>query len=46
MLTCEFCNEAKKDVTVRRDTFALDVNNEDVRVAMCDACEVIRAGEV
>ncbi|MFF4574859.1 hypothetical protein [Streptomyces sp. NPDC001410] len=42
MMHCEFCGEAKPDVTVRQDPFAWVVLDEDDQVPMCDRCEQTR----
>ncbi|MFI6730914.1 hypothetical protein [Streptomyces atratus] len=44
-MKCEFCHEAKPDVTVRRDPFAWEVCDEDWQIPMCDTCEGDRADE-
>lgn len=41
-MRCQYCNEDKPDVTVRRDPFAWGVSDQDVQEPMCDACEQIR----
>lgn len=45
-MKCEFCNEARPDVRVRRDPFAWEVCNEDWQIPLCDACEQDRADDV
>ncbi|MFJ2374977.1 hypothetical protein ACIOZL_19540 [Streptomyces sp. NPDC087769] len=44
-MKCEFCHQAKPDVTVRRDPFAWEVNDEDWQIPLCDDCEQLRADE-
>lgn len=43
---CEFCGQAKPDVSVRRDPYAWDVNDEEWLVPLCDLCEQSRAEAV
>ncbi|WP_409056810.1 hypothetical protein [Streptomyces sp. SYP-A7185] len=44
-MRCAYCNEAKPDVTIRRDPFAWEVGDQDVQEPICDACEQSRADE-
>lgn len=41
-MTCEFCDQEKPDVQVRRDPFAWEVNDEDWQIPMCSECEQTR----
>lgn len=44
-MRCQFCRQAKPDVTVRRDPYAWEVDDKDWRVPMCDGCEQVRADD-
>ena len=44
-MNCEFCNEDKPDVSVRRDPLAWEVWDEEWDVPMCNACENDRADD-
>ncbi len=46
LLVCDSCHKAKKDVQVCLDPYALDVNNEEVEVQLCDDCCTERAMDI
>lgn len=45
-LTCESCHESKRDAKSCIDPYSLDINNEEVKVVLCDLCYIDRVEDI
>ncbi|MFJ6382987.1 hypothetical protein ACIQI7_23665 [Kitasatospora sp. NPDC092039] len=46
MESCDYCDEAKPDVTVRVDPFDLEINDREWVRPLCDDCYQLRCDEI
>ena len=45
-MKCDYCEEEKDDVTSVLDPFCLEINDEEVRVNLCNECYGNRSDEI